>query len=167
MAVARVGDLDIEQDLSFERRELLAERIGWAAMALVIAGALVGVFGAGPLSPATVEAGDLSLTYERFGRRGGPTTLTFDVAPGASGQKELTLWLSAAYLEGVRLGAITPQPERVTLAGDRIEYSFALADADEPLRISFDLSSDTLGALTAQAGILGGPTVELRQYFWP
>lgn len=167
MAVARVADLDIEQDLSFERRELLVEKIGWAAMALIIAGALAGVFGAGPLSLTTARAGDLSLTYERFGRRGGPTALTFDVAPGALGQKELTLWLSAAYLDGVRLEAITPQPERVTLAGDRIEYSFALADAGEPLRVSFDLTSDTLGALSAEAGISGGPAVELRQFFWP
>lgn len=167
MGTARAGDLELEQDLAFERRELFVERIGWAAMALVIAGALTGLFGVGPLSLKTVAAGDLSVTYERFGRRGGSTSLTFEAGPGAAAGGELTLWLSATYIDGMQLDAITPEPGSVTLAGDRVEYSFKTSGVPGTLRINFDLTSDTLGPLAGQAGIAGGPAVELRQFFWP
>jgi hypothetical protein len=66
----RHGDLEIPEDLPFQRREWVAERVAWAVMALLIAGALLGFFGTGPLSRTTAgdEAGPLWLEYERFAR---------------------------------------------------------------------------------------------------
>ena len=44
----RHGDLEIDEDLPFQRREWFAERVAWAVMALLIAAALLGLFGTGP-----------------------------------------------------------------------------------------------------------------------
>lgn len=40
-----VGDVELAQDLAFHRRELRAERIGWAVMLMIVLLALLGLFG--------------------------------------------------------------------------------------------------------------------------
>ncbi len=44
------GDLELAQDLDFERHTWTVERIGWLAMAAVGLAALAGWLGPGPLS---------------------------------------------------------------------------------------------------------------------
>jgi hypothetical protein len=46
--VQRHGDLEIQEDLPFQRREWLVERVAWGVMALLIVAALLGLFGTGP-----------------------------------------------------------------------------------------------------------------------
>ena len=54
-----LGDLEVGQDLDFQRREWAVQRVGWGAMALVILAALLGLFGSsGPLSRAATNAAD-------------------------------------------------------------------------------------------------------------
>jgi hypothetical protein len=65
---SRSSQLQIDEDLAFQRREWKIQRVGWGAMALVIIAALLGVFGTGPLSNATLEREGLRLEYERFCR---------------------------------------------------------------------------------------------------
>lgn len=55
----RVGDLELGQDLPFQRREWAVQRIAWAAMAAVLTAALLGLFGSGPVSDAVVETDEL------------------------------------------------------------------------------------------------------------
>ena len=66
--------LELHQDPRFTRRIAAIQRAGWVVMGLVIAAALLGLFGAGPLSRATAEAADgtLRLEYDRFGRLSAP-----------------------------------------------------------------------------------------------
>src|SRR3712207_4138009 len=52
----RVGDLEVAEDLTFQRREWAAQRVGWVLLALVIAAALAGLLGRGPLSTTRRES---------------------------------------------------------------------------------------------------------------
>lgn len=54
----RVGDLEVPQDLGFQRRACTFERIGWVAMTLVLLAAIVGVWGEGPLAQAEAVSRD-------------------------------------------------------------------------------------------------------------
>ena len=64
----RVGDLEISQDLTFQRRSWIVQRVGWVMLALLILAALGGLFGPGPLSRARAgpHDGPLWVEYQRF-----------------------------------------------------------------------------------------------------
>ena len=84
--VRQVGDLEIAQDLAFQRREWTIQRVAWAVMALVALAGLLGLFGgAGPLTRAAAGNGALRLDYARFERKHAPTELRLQVAAGVAG----------------------------------------------------------------------------------
>jgi hypothetical protein len=68
-------------DLTFQHRQWMLERIIWTGMALLIALALLGLFGSGPLSWSTSEVGTTHLEYERFLQRDAPAQLRFTLQP--------------------------------------------------------------------------------------
>lgn len=53
--IRRVGELEIEEDLDFQRRMWRLQQIGWALLVLVVVAALLGLFGKGPLSRAVAS----------------------------------------------------------------------------------------------------------------
>jgi hypothetical protein len=61
------GDLELDQDLAFERRTWTVERVAWVAMGLMGIAALAGLLGPGPLSkPPIGEATKQALLGENF-----------------------------------------------------------------------------------------------------
>ena len=129
----RPGDLEIKQDLRFQRRMWALQRIGWAVMALIVLVGLVGVFGAGPLSSATAGKEEAPLfveEYERFARFMLPTTLRVRLDP--MGQGEAHLWLDRGYLESVRPQTVTPEPDSVEAGPDGFTYVFKVNDPNRP-----------------------------------
>jgi hypothetical protein len=83
MDTHRTGDLQIDEDPDAQRRHWIAERVGWTVITLVILAALLGLFGSGWLSEASVGTpeGALRLEYSRFGRFLAPTTLRLHLGP--------------------------------------------------------------------------------------
>ncbi|HEU4345558.1 MAG TPA: hypothetical protein VFU31_28750, partial [Candidatus Binatia bacterium] len=49
--------LEIEEDLRFQERAWVVQRVGWGVMLLVIVATAAGMFGEGALSSATVGDG--------------------------------------------------------------------------------------------------------------
>lgn len=168
VSLREVGDLILEQDLKFERREWKAERIAWIVMALIIVAALLGLFGAGPLSLTTAEndEGTLKVQYERFGRRGAPATITFDLVPTPADEDTATLAVDRGYLEGFRIDQIAPQPQDVTAEGDRLIYTFAVEPTAETMTVTFDVTMGALGPHSGAAAT-GGSNVTLSHFFYP
>lgn len=155
----RIGDLELDQDLGFQQREWAIQRIGWGAMMLVIVGALLGLFGTGPLSAATVgdAAGPLAVEYQRFVRHDGRTTVTIQVGGGQAHDGQAEVWLAADYLDGVEVQHISPEPREVRADGDRQVYVFAVDDAAQPLEVSFSLQPRRIGRLSGEVGLPDGP----------
>jgi hypothetical protein len=108
-SVRRHGDLEIQEDLPFQRREWLAERMAWAVMGLLIAAAILGLFGTGPLSRMTAGdwAGPLWLEYERFARLLAPAVLRVHLGPAAARDRTVSLWIDRRYMENVELQQVT------------------------------------------------------------
>ncbi len=73
--VRRVGDLEVPEDLRFQRRQWLLHRAAWVLLVglLVLAG--LGLFSSGPISYISRASKDsrLARDYERYLRFGKPT----------------------------------------------------------------------------------------------
>jgi hypothetical protein len=92
--IHRIGDLEISQDLAFQRKTWKAERIAWGCIGLIAMSALAGLFGNGPLSRATVGRTEKGfwIEYDRFVRYESPTMLRIHAQ--GSGGSEIRLRLS-------------------------------------------------------------------------
>jgi hypothetical protein len=160
----RIGTLEVNQDLAFQRREWVVQRIGWALMFLFVAAAAAGVFGAGAAGNAVAgEPGsELWVDYERFGRRGAPLLMRVH-AVASSG--ELRLQLDRGYLEGVRVQSVTPEPASTESAGADLVYIFRATPGQE-MAVTFDLHAEQLGSRTVRVQA-GGRRIEFRQFIYP
>lgn len=165
----RVGSLDVAQDLEFQERQWKVERVSWAIMLLIVLLALIGLFGTGPLSSASVADpdGDLSAGYERFVRQDGRSTLTFHVAGNQATGNEIEFWISQDYLDSVDVQSISPQPTEVRAAENRMIFVFAIDDPSTTLQASFRVEPQEMGRLSGEVGVADGPTVTFSQVSYP
>jgi hypothetical protein len=167
--VQRHGDLEIQEDLPFQRREWLVERVAWGVMALLIVAALLGLFGTGPFSRAT--AGDetipLSLEYDRYGRLLAPATLRVHIGRDIGDDGFVRVWFERRYMETVELQQVTPEPENAEAAGDRLIFAFRLTDPERPSAITFNIRPSRFGLLSGRVGLIDGPTLRFQQFVYP
>src|SRR3954451_15271805 len=98
----RVGDLEVNQYDDTHGRAWDLQRPAWGVMAAIVASALLGLFGDGPLSSVTVGEpdGPLRLEYDRFGRSQSETLLRVRLAPGAVREGRARLWVGRDLLRG-------------------------------------------------------------------
>jgi hypothetical protein len=165
----RVGDLEIYQDLTFQEREWRVQRVGWAIMLLIILLALLGLFGTGPLSSGSAEAGDgaLEAGYQRFIRHDGRTTLTLEVDASQASDGEVRVWLASDYLDAMQVEQVSPQPSETIAGGDRIVYVFPVDDQAARLSVSFSLRPQDMGRVSGEAGVPDGPSASWTQLSYP
>lgn len=93
--------LQIDEDIGFQRRFRIAQRVAWGVAALVLVAAFVGLFGSGPLTGAV--AGDsetgLQLHYQRFARYQSPTSVQVDVVVSDPAATQATFWIQRSGLD--------------------------------------------------------------------
>lgn len=158
----------ILEDLSFHRRLWAIQRIGWVVAIIVIALAVAGLFGSGPLS--SVRAGDaaLAVEYDRFVRRDAPTEFRIDARPSA--ENEVRIAFTRDYLHSLRIDSMLPYPQRVETIADEVLIVFRVGPQTPSVRI-------TINAMPLHAGPLRGsvrigddasvPPIPLNQFVWP
>ena len=154
--------LEIDEDLAFQHREWLFQRIGIAVLFVFIVSAGLGFTGmGGPMSHA--EAGErgapLHIEYERFVRSGAQSTMKLNLHSDPPGF--IQFWLSAPYLEDVVIQSVAPIPQTVTVEGSRHVYTIRAASTDVTVKV--DMEHQTSGTLEGEVGIVGGPTVSFWQ----
>jgi hypothetical protein len=163
------GDLELDQDLDFERRSWTVERIAWIIMTLVGLAALAGLLGPGPLSKTTIgeQGGPLRLEYSRFGRFKAPLTLRVHVGPNAGQQGSMRVWLSREYIEGVQIEQVSPQPGQVEAGPEQLTYVFPRSEPQRSTAITFALKTGQIGRQRGCVGLTNGPTLCFRQFIYP
>lgn len=165
--IQRVGDLEIDIDEQFERRQWRTERIGWVIMALIILAALLGLLGgSGALSSTTAGSGSLAVRYSGLAHMLDPTMLEVRVNPVA-GQERLQVWLSQSFLDNAQVESILPEPDSAEVGDDRLIFSFALADSAREARIVFHLKPELPGLRQGVLGLEDGQSVDLSQFVYP
>jgi hypothetical protein len=163
------GDLELKQDLEFERRSWTTERISWAVGAIAVLAALAGLFGSGPLSKTTAgeQGGPLWLEYSRFGRFRAPLMVRVHIGPNAVQQGPVRLQLGRHYLENVQIEGVTPPPEQVEAGPDYLTYVFAVSEPSRSTAVTFFLTADQIGRQRGCVGLVEGPTLCFRQFIYP
>lgn len=165
----RVGSIEIEQDLDFQRRSWTVQRVSWIVMLLIAAAGLLGVFGGGVVADATAgDRNELLVDYERLVRMSGAEKLAISFgerAPRAGAT--VSLWLDREWLSRHKVHAIVPEPESTSVSADRVTYHFTAKPGAPPSKVEFDLETMAFGSIRGKAGIPGGSTVTFNQFSYP
>lgn len=159
--------MEIQEDPAYRRLFWKIQRAGWLAMMLVVAAGLLGVFGRGPLSRASVEDAQAAwrLEYERFGRYESLQPLRLDVQPGNA--RQTSVWLDQGYLADVRVDRIVPEPVREELSADGILYVFEWQPGQRPGRITFYVTFERLGLVEGRIGRTPALAQAFSQFVYP
>lgn len=160
--------LDLEE-VPTMRRAWRFERVGWSAIALLLAAGLAGLFGDGMLAAATVASDDGStvVQFERIVRHGAPTQIQLQLAPSSAGTDTLiVLSLDDRYLDAVDVSRITPEPIRVRALAGGVEYQLLRGAPTERMTITLAVQPRAPGVRRAGLGTSHG-TILLRQFVLP
>lgn len=163
----RVGDLEIDQDLDFQRKEWVVERWSWILMLLIVFAGLLGLFGQGPLSSTTVGDDPLKVHYGRFERLSAPTQMNIQVSPTAASNGEVRLRVDQSVMTLYNIQRIIPEPASTELSSGYITYVFKTGLGDQPFQIVFDLEPSKLGMPKGAIGLENGPSVNISQFIYP
>lgn len=169
MSVQRIGDIEVGQDLDFQRREWVIQRVAWYVMVLILILAVVGIFGRGPIAQATARADDASLLvrYDRVDRRRAPAHLEIELAPGTAQHGQIEVWIAEEFLRRIELRGVLPEPAEMRGAGDRTIFVFAIADPNQSTRVTLDFEHESAGRAQIRVGLVGGPDVTVTQFVFP
>jgi hypothetical protein len=166
--IQRAGDLEIPEDLDFQRKVWALQRHGWAAMGVLVLLGLLGAFGSGPFSDAMAgDAGSpLVLRYQRFARFRSPSQLVAELRPGTA-SLEARLWLSSDFLASVQIEDIEPQPVRVEAGPDRSAYVIRLAAPKAATRVTISVRPDAAGRISGRASLDDSRPLRFAQFVYP
>lgn len=155
-------ELELDQDPLFQRANWRFERIGWAAMAILLLAAGLGLFGKGPLSHATVSTANAHLSYQRFSHWESPERLAFSVQTQAD---QTILRLSRTYLERVWVEDITPAPIATRALPEWIEFRFQTGRGHAA--IAFHIQPQAFGLQRARFVVDDGAPATFWQFVYP
>jgi len=165
VVAATRDEKEFRSEQQYHEREWIVQRLGWAAMAIFIAIALVGGFGAGPLSERRVgDAAVATLHYERFARYSSRSHIELTIASAARSHGTVSFELNESYLRDFELESIVPEPKSVEAHDDRVRFVFDASAT--PATIALDLLPERIGGKHAVFRVAGR---ELRfdQFIYP
>lgn len=163
--VKRFGTLELEEDLSFQRRQWRASQVLWMVLVGTMIATALGVFGNGPLSSARAGApdGPLRVEYERVVRFGASVRLVVRARPRPDGAVQFTI--DQSLLQAFRVQDVTPPPSATALGDGSVEYRFQ-ANTSAPSTIVFEMQPAALWSVHGQIRSPDG-AVQLRQFILP
>jgi hypothetical protein len=159
--VAQSGSLEIRQDLDFQRRWGVFQRVGRIVFVLLIAAAIAGVFGTGPLAHATASAPTFQVEYDRFLRSAQSSSLQVSPQTQQGGGGDVAV--STAYTSAIQLSDVTPQPDSETAEQDRIVLAY---QNRLPAQIQIGIAPKTIGVHRATIWVRGRP-LSFHQVVYP
>ncbi|OQW32260.1 MAG: hypothetical protein A4E19_19710 [Nitrospira sp. SG-bin1] len=165
----RIGDLEIKQDLDVQRTTWIIQRIGWAAMALIVLAALAGVFSSGPLA-RTVMTDDqrlFSLEYDRFGRYESESVLRLELTPEATKASHVTLWIDRIYWAKYAIEQILPEPSATRTGSDGFSYTFDIGAQHAPAAIILRLRPEHIGMAEGHIRVNDRGSITFHQLVFP
>lgn len=159
----REGDIELAQDLDYERRAYTTRKVATVFFVLLILAGLLGLLGrSGPLSDASASDGSrLEVSYERFLRMDSATEVEVAIGAG-SGPTEIAV--DSDYLEGFNVSGINVEPKSTMVEGDRVVYVF---DQTAPSQVTFVLEPEELGFQSATVYGPAGAELSFDQWVWP
>lgn len=166
----RVGSLDIEQNLDAQGAIWGLQRVVRALIVLFVVAGVLGVFGGGWFGRTEVRdpGGRLAAEYPRYSRVPGPYELRVEVTPGPDPRGEVAIWLDHALTDALTLETIQPEPYAQESDGARTVYRFRVdGSRGGEIPFVFHGTAEHAGRVEGVVGLEDGPTLQLRQFFFP
>jgi len=170
------NELEVGYDAAFESRWRHAELVSHVCMAFIVAAALSGVFGRGPLSHRThqSEDGRLAVDFEPIARYGTSTQITLHLSPdvpsiGAlSGLEPGTarVVLSSALIEPMGLQQVIPSPASSEAVGGGIGLVFNIPAGKSGAEVRFVIKPNDVGLIRLDIA-RGNTRLSLTQFVLP
>jgi hypothetical protein len=162
-----IGQIDVGEDLAFQRRWWVFERVLWGFFLAILIADVLGVFGRGWAAKAKLVSSDdsMQVAYERVQRAGTPSTLTIRFGQGAIRNGHIGLYVSEDLIRPLGAQRISPEPLKSTLAPDGIVYEFPAEGA--PATVEFQLESSFPGVHQFAIGLAGEPVLRARVMVLP
>jgi hypothetical protein len=142
------------------------QRLGWAAIFVLILLAVLGLFSNGPLSSTTAadDARRIVVEYDRFQRNGALADMQVDLAVDHEGMA--TLVASPAFVEAFQIEAMTPEPVEQRGGPDGVALIFQCAGSGSvPVRMF--IRPTKIGLIRSAVGLPGEPPVDLVHFVYP
>lgn len=168
MARARQdNDLQIDADLAHQRREWRAEHIGWWLMALLLSGALLGLFGDGPVGKASVgEPAGLMVEYDRLQRSSAPTEWRLHIDAGLVRDDTVRVRFDQVLIDDIQIDSIVPEPREVVAGTGWTEFVFDVAPGADA-RVNVQFRPNTFGRRSGRVAAQGASPVLVDQFIYP
>jgi hypothetical protein len=165
----RVGDLDIDQDLGFQRAEWRVQRGGWIAMLAIILAALAGAFGRGPLAAASAgsESAGLVVDYDRLLRKQAASQLEIRLPAASLAGNEARILIDSTLLSAITIERMAPEPEREEAAPNGVIYTFRLSQTGAPQRILVEYQATAPWRHRGFVSLPEHPPVYLSLFVYP
>lgn len=161
--------LQIETDLAYQRRVWRVQRIGWIAFVALLVAALLGVFGAGPLSTAVAgsKADGLWIEYERFERLLAPSTLIIHVdrRPGAG--DPVQVMLGGDYVQAAQIESLTPPAASGGSTPDGAVLRFEAPAGEGAVQVVVHLKFSRPGLVRGRVAVAGRTPLEISHWVHP
>lgn len=165
-----------EEDLKFQKKEWVFQRVVWMIMLVIVVLAVIGVFGNGPIAKA--EAGNpqdlLHIKYDRIVRERAQTgsLVTINLNRSAilrqTGDTLIHLWISQDWVHSMGLTSTTPYPARTSLNDSAIVFSFVAPYDSKSIKILFNWKPVEVGLQHGYIGLLLHPNIyELSTFVLP
>lgn len=145
----------------------MVHRIGVTVCALILASALAGLLGKGPLSKVTTETqgAGLKTEHRRFVRYQSPTDLKIQVGPQAAFTGLVELRLSKEFVDDVEIDRIDPEPESQK-AGPQFFTYVIRAEPNTNTEIRIRFASSHFGRLRYEVRA-GEDSLRLQHFAFP
>ncbi|HEY0760013.1 MAG TPA: hypothetical protein VGD59_12235 [Acidisarcina sp.] len=142
-SVPKVGnELAVGEDLSFQRKWWVFERIVWTLFVLVVVLDVAGVFGRGPAANAHMHTPDgaMNVRYERIERFSTPSIMTIEFGRTAVRDGKIQLWVSDSIVKELGNQRIVPQPLSSITGDGGIYYTFPTTDSPDSVEFALQPS---------------------------
>lgn len=152
--VPKVRDeVAVGEDLEFQRRWWLFEKIVWPILLAIVVVDVLGGFGRGWLAKArsTTPDGSMQLDYERIERASTPSVMTFKFQQNAIRNGRIVLYISDAVVKPLGAMRIAPQPLMSEIGSGGIIYVFPASEAPASVQIQLEPSFPGLHHFTVRA----------------
>jgi hypothetical protein len=161
------SNLQVNEDLRFQERDWLGQRVGWFALALLLLAGCLGLMGSGPLSQAERSDGrGFTIEYERFVRHGAQTSVVLKAAAGAIPADQARITVTRQFLTANDLQRSVPEPGEARTRGDEVELVYG-SQSRRGLQVRWVIEPDELGSHTTTLRLNDGPPVEIVQFTYP
>ena len=164
MAARARREIEISEDIAFQRRSWQAQRVGRLLVFLLVGAALTGVVGGGGLANVTITApdGTIAVEHRRVLRNHADAPLDVRVSGDSSVAAPLTLWLSRELVRSLDLERAVPATTKEWSEDGRVMLEFAPPPSGRGGEIRLHLRTRNPGRLEGELGVVGGGAVRLR-----